>query len=193
MVKSLFVLLGMLLAGSTLAQGQALPSGSEGGGDAALVYNLVHTNTQPGKCGCFDATGASLSASLRLTSRIAGVANAGLLFAGNGPGTGNTLTLGSVVAGVRYYAPMYSLGVRVQPFAELLVGAAHAGGGIAGAGDHSTALAGQLGGGADLPLSGRLGLRVQADYFPTSFANAANNRQNNVSVGAGVVWHWSRL
>jgi outer membrane immunogenic protein len=33
---------------------------------------------------------------------------------------------------------------------------------------------------------------IQLDYYLTEFTNATNNRQNNVLVGAGIVFHWSR-
>ena len=80
---------------------------------------------------------------------------------------------------------------RWEPFAQLLVGGAHAGGGIAGAGDHAYAFESRVGGGIDLPLSPHLALRmVQADYEATTFANSVNNHQNNLLLGAGVVFRW---
>jgi outer membrane immunogenic protein len=30
------------------------------------------------------------------------------------------------------------------------------------------------------------------DYYLTEFTNSTNNRQNNVLVGAGIVFHWAR-
>jgi outer membrane immunogenic protein len=81
----------------------------------------------------------------------------------------------------------------LQPFAQVLVGGAHAGGGVAGVADGTSAFAGRLGGGIDLPLTTGIAVRViQADYYLTDFANSADNHQNNTLIGAGVVVHWSR-
>jgi hypothetical protein len=30
------------------------------------------------------------------------------------------------------------------------------------------------------------------DYYLTTFANSTNDHQNNLLVGAGIVFHWSR-
>ncbi|MGB8521842.1 MAG: hypothetical protein WCD43_02655 [Candidatus Acidiferrales bacterium] len=44
-----------------------------------------------------------------------------------------------------------------------------------------------------MPLSPRFAVRViQIDYYLTNFANATNDHQNNLLVGAGFVFHWSR-
>jgi len=44
-----------------------------------------------------------------------------------------------------------------------------------------------------VPLSSRFAVRViQIDYYLTNFANATNDHQNNLLVGAGIVFHWSR-
>jgi hypothetical protein len=80
----------------------------------------------------------------------------------------------------------------LEPFAQLLVGGAHAGGGIAGIADGTSAFAGRLGGGVDLPVTTGIAVRVQGDYYLTDFANSADNHQNNILVGAGVIVHWSR-
>ena len=75
-----------------------------------------------------------------------------------------------------------------------MVGIAHAGGGIAGAGDNKYALAGRLGGGLDVPFSNRLSLRLlQAEYYLTEFPNASTGRQNNYLVAAGITLRFSRV
>jgi hypothetical protein len=75
----------------------------------------------------------------------------------------------------------------------VLVGAAHAGGGIAGAGDGTTEFMTRMGGAIDLPISHRFAIRIiQVDYDLTTFANGVNDRQNNLLVAAGVVYHWPR-
>jgi hypothetical protein len=105
-----------------------------------------------------------------------------------------SLTLTSYLAGARYRLPdPWMRGPHaLQPFAQVLVGGAHAGGGIAGVADGTSAFAGRLGGGIDLPVSYAIAVRVQGDYYMTNFANTADNHQNNILLGAGVVVRWSR-
>lgn len=183
----------MLLGAGSAALGQAVATGGVRGGDAALTYQWIHSNTQPGQCGCFSITGAEFSMSRPvLTDHTAAVLDLSAATAKNGPGTGNSLTLVSYLAGGRYYIsqPWFP---RAQPFGQALVGMAHAGGGIAGAGDGTYALAARLGGGIDVPVSSKLSIRLlQVDYYLTDFANASNQHQNNYMIGAGAVLRFSR-
>jgi outer membrane immunogenic protein len=99
------------------------------------------------------------------------------------------------MAGVRYRLPRpWMHGEHaLRPFAQLIVGGAHAGGGMAGVADGTSAFAGRIGGGIDLPINAGLAIRlVQGDYYMTTFANSADNRQNNLLFGAGIVLHWYR-
>ena len=184
--------IGFIIGTAPALWGQAVASGGSRGGDAALTYSYIHSNTQPGQCGCFSITGLDLSASRSiLNERTAAVLDINASTAKNGPGTGNSLTLVSYTAGARYYP--YQPWVRhVEPFGQLLAGIAHAGGGIAGAGDGTYALAARLGGGLDVPV-GRLSLRLlQVDYYLTDFPNTSNSHQNNYLIGAGAVMRFSR-
>ena len=193
-MRRIALAIAFLLGSSTAGLTQAI-AGSSRGGDAALNYEWVHSNTQPGACGCFALTGGGFSFSRNFTDRVAGVADLSVSSAKNGPGTGNSLTLVSYMAGGRYYVsqPWFTGPHAVQPFGQVLVGIAHAGGGIAGAGDHTYALAARLGGGLDVPIRYGLDLRLlQVDYFLTDFANAGNQHQNNYLISAGAVIHWSR-
>jgi hypothetical protein len=64
---------------------------------------------------------------------------------------------------------------------------------MAGVADGTSAFAGRLGGGVDLPLNSGIAVRlIQADYYMTSFKNSADDRQNNVLLGAGIILHWFR-
>ena len=182
---------GWLLSCSTALFGQAIATGGMRGGDAALTYQYIHSNTQPGKCGCFSITGVDLSATrIIITDHTAGVLDISAATAKNGPGTGNSLTLVSYMLGGRYYLQPFH---HTEPFAQAMVGIAHAGGGIAGAGDNTYALAGRLGGGIDVPFSDRLSLRLlQVDYYLTEFPNASTGRQNNYLIAAGVALRFAR-
>jgi outer membrane immunogenic protein len=166
------------------------------GGDVALTYHWVHTNRPPeGGCGCFDLNGGAISGSWNLNSRWAVAAEIGAENASNVLSTGQSLTLTSYMAGPRYYLSQpWKHGAHTpQPFAQLLLGSGHVGGGIAGAGDGSTAFVTRMGGGLDVPLNSSFAIRaVQVDYYLTTFANGINDHQNNLLLGAGIVFRWSR-
>jgi len=190
---------GLLLGMAMMAAGQTASQKTVPAGDAALTYQWVHSNTQPGDCGCLGLNGGGLSGSWNVSSHVAAVAEVSGGVATNGPGTGNTLTLVSYMIGGRYTLPQLAWphGVHglkpLQPFAQVLVGVAHAGGGIAGAGDSNTEFAARVGGGLDLPISKHFAVRVaQVDYYPTLFKNMSNDHQNNLLVAGGVVYRWSR-
>jgi outer membrane protein OmpA-like peptidoglycan-associated protein len=79
------------------------------------------------------------------------------------------------------------------PFAEFLIGFAHAGGAVTGGGSQYTfALA--AGGGVDLVLWKHVAWRIaELDYLQTNFtgiAVGANARQNNFRAGSGVVFRF---
>ena len=184
---------GFLLGMAPVAMAQAVSTGASRGGDAALTYQYVHSNTQPGQCGCFSITGGGLAMTRSvLNEHTAAVLDLSVVTAKNGPGTGNSLTLVSYLAGGRYYVSQPWLS-RVQPFGQALVGVAHAGGGIAGAGDGKYAMAARVGAGLDVPVSYKLAIRLlQVDYYLTDFPNAANEHQNNYLIGGGVVFRFAK-
>jgi outer membrane immunogenic protein len=189
------LILAAVTAAATSATAQAIPAAPSVGGDAALTYHWVRSNTQPGDCGCFDLNGGGASGSWNVLPQLAVVAEVGAEYAGKGPSTGNSLTLVSYLAGARYILPQpWLTGPHgPQPFAQVLLGAGHAGGGIAGAGDHTTAFVARMGGGIDVPITRHIAVRVvQIDYDLTTFANTTNCRQNNLLLAAGFVYRWSR-
>jgi hypothetical protein len=165
-------------------------------GDVAATYQWVRTNTPNGSCDCFYLKGGDLSASLRLLPRLTGVADVSLEHASNVLGSGSSLTLSSYMAGPRFRL-LRSWNHRPhtpEPFAQILLGAAHAGGGAAGAGDRTYVFAARAGGGMDVKLAGGFAVRLfQVDYYLTDFANSTNNHQNNLLISAGLVYRWSRL
>jgi outer membrane immunogenic protein len=164
-------------------------------GDAALTYHWVRTNASPGNCGCFGMNGVGVSGSWNLRSRWALVTEISVENAGDALSRGKSLTVTSSLVGARYLLPQPWLrGPHgLQPFTQLLLGPAHAGGGLAGSGDGTYAFATRMGGGVDLPMNSRIAVRIiQIDYSFTHFANATNNHQNNLLLGAGVVFRWSR-
>jgi outer membrane immunogenic protein len=191
-MRTIFVVAALLFAGASAALAQEGLSG-----DAAATYHWVHTNAGPGQCGCFGLNGGGVSGSWNLVGPWSMVAEVSSEFTSSTGPAGHSLTLTSYMAGARYQLPRLSRSWahgahRVQPFAQVLVGAAHAGGGVAGIGDASFGFASRVGGGLDIPVGRSISVRViQMDYYLTRIANAVNDHQNNFLVGAGIVFRWS--
>src|SRR5262249_17873961 len=146
-------------------------------GELALTYHWVRANATPGECGCFSMNGGGVSGSINIRSNFAGVVEISAETADNVFSEGRTLTVTSYLTGARYYVPRAWIHVRkLQPFGQVLVGAAHGGGSIAGSGDHTYVFASRMGGAIDVPIGGGIAIRaIQVDYDLTRFANLANN------------------
>lgn len=189
---NIFVWMAML-APVSVAMGQAastMPAHRQG--DVAVTWDWVRTNAQPGDCGCFYLNGAGVSASVKVAPRWSAVLEAGVENNNSASSMGTSLTLDSLHIGARYALPQpWMKGKHApQPFAQVLVGATHAGGSEAGVADNENRISALLGGGADFPVSKHFALRAQVDYYLTSFENTVNARQNNLRVASGIVWRW---
>ena len=188
------VLAGLLMATRTM-RGQALPPANAPTPEVAATYDWFHTNAPPGGCGCFSLNGGMVSFALPINQgRVAVVVEFDDGYASHVLNTGRDLNMSTFMAGVRY-----SPGAgrhRLQPFGQILIGAARLDGSLAGGSPSTTAnasgaFAGSVGGGLDLRLSHHFAVRlVQAQYLATTFDNFSNNHQNNVEVGAGAVFHF---
>jgi len=188
-MRSLLLLAALVLGGATLtmAQDEAYH------GDAAVTYHWMRTNAAPGDCGCFSLNGVGLSGSWNIHGAWSIATEFGSEFRAS-TSTQGSLTVTSLLAGARYRIPQPWLkgAHRPQPFAQFLIGPAHAGGGEAGVADGTYAFASRLGGGIDVPLKSHFEVRAfQVEWYRTQFANAKNDRQNNLLVSAGLVYHWS--
>jgi outer membrane immunogenic protein len=157
--------------------------------DLGVDYNYVRTNAPAGDCGCFAMNGGSgwiginFSHSLGIVGEIAGQ------HASNTSSTGADLTLTSYLAGPRY---TWGRAHHFAPFAQALLGGAHASGSLApgssGLAGSANAFALTAGGGLDVRLTRRIALRAfEADYYLTRFDNGVNDHQNNLRVAAGVI------
>jgi outer membrane immunogenic protein len=190
-MRSLLLSTVLLFAGAS----SALAQQDTYSGDVAAAYHWMRANAGPGHCGCFGMNGGGLSGSWNFRSSLSAVVDISAENRGSAPSANNSLTLVSYLAGARYKLPQPWLegSHKPEPFAQMVLGAAHAGGGEAGVADGSYKFATRIGGGIDVPLSARFAVRIiQIDYYLTTFANATNNHQNNLLVGAGIVYHWSR-
>ena len=190
-MRSLLLSTVLLLAGACAALAQQ----DTYSGDAAAAYHWMHANAGPGQCGCFGMNGGGLSGSWNFRSSWSAVVDISAENTSSASPASNSLTLVSYLAGTRYKIPQPWLegNHKPHPFAQVILGAAHAGGGEAGVADGSYKFATRIGGGVDVPFSAHFAVRIiQIDYYLTTFANAINDHQNNLLVGAGVVYHWSR-
>jgi outer membrane immunogenic protein len=181
----------LLLAGASAAVAQQ----DAYSGDAAAAYHWVRSNAGPGQCGCFGMNGGGVSGSWNFHGPWSAVVDIGAENTGSAPPANNPLTLVSYLAGARYKIPQpwFQGNHKPQPFAQIILGAAHAGGTEAGVADGSYRFATRIGGGIDVPLNEHFSVRVvQIDYYLTTFVNATNDHQNNLLVGAGIVYRWSR-
>jgi outer membrane immunogenic protein len=152
-------------------------------------YNYARSNAPTGGCGCFGLNGGSGWASFNFTHSLGVVGEIASQYASNISGTGADLTLTSYLAGPRY---TWTHAGRLAPFAQVLVGGAHAGGtlspGSSGLPGSANAFAMTAGGGVDVGLTRRFALRAfEADYYLTRFDNGVNDHQNNLRIGIGLV------
>jgi outer membrane immunogenic protein len=157
--------------------------------DVGVDYNYVRSNVPAGGCGCFGLNGGSGWASFNFTHSLGVVGEIASQYASNISGTGADLTLTSYLAGPRY---TWTHAGRFAPFAQVLVGAAHAGGalspGSSGLPGSANAFAMTAGGGVDVGITRRFALRAfEADYYLTRFDNGVNDHQNNLRIGIGLV------
>jgi outer membrane immunogenic protein len=159
--------------------------------DVGAGYSYVHTNAPAGDCGCFSMNGGYGWLGFHLGRGVAIVGEVAVQHAGNIANTGADLTLTSFLAGPRYTVHAFG---RLQPFAQVLIGGAHASGGLSpsnsGFGGSNT-FAAIAGGGLEFKLTERVAIRaIEADYYYTRFNNGTNDRQNNLRVGAGLVFRF---
>lgn len=180
-VLGITVTLSLLFCASAQAQ--------DGGRvNVGIDYNYVRTNAPPGGCGCIALQGGDGWLSFNFTRHVAVVGLVSGQRASDIEGSGADLTLTTFVAGPRY---SFEVGRRVAPFAQVLVGGAHASGSLAAGNilidSSSNAFAMLAGGGLDIALNRHFAIRaVEADYFMTRFKNGVNDRQNNIRLSAGV-------
>ena len=80
---------------------------------------------------------------------------------------------------------------KVTPFAQTLFGGILTTDGIGRSGPENN-FAMTAGGGIDFKLSKQVSVRpVQAEYFMTKLPDGLNNRQNNLRIGAGIVFRFA--
>jgi len=182
------LLLGAIAVTRLAAQTAPPPQGRF---DAAFTYNPMRSNVVGS--GGFWMQGASAQAEVRLTHGLGVAADIGGLHTGNINSSGVGLDMITYTFGPRYaWSPARH---KVSFYGQGLVGGAH---GFNGLFPHAAApqasassLAVLAGGGFDATLSPHLALRViEADWLRTQLPNSTTGVQNNLRLGAGLVFHF---
>jgi outer membrane immunogenic protein len=155
-------------------------------------YDYVRSNAPSGECGCFSLNGGSGWVGYNLGRGLTAVGEVGTGRASDINGTSADLTLTSFLVGPKY---AWRPGNRWVPFGQVLLGGAHANGGLtpaaSGLAGSENAFAMTAGGGIDVTLTSHIALRaLQADYYLTRFTNGGNDHQNNMRIGVGIVFRF---
>jgi hypothetical protein len=169
--------------------------------DAYVTYSDMHANAPVGGCGCFWMNGGTGGLSVPVWRNFSAVVEAGGNHTGHIPGFNVGLSLFYGMGGIRWRLANHT---RFQPFGQALFGGVHGFDSYFPAPvgklptSYDTSYASAVGGGFDIAVSKHVWIRaVQADYFYSELRNLEGNRQNQVRLGAGVVfrssgWAWSR-
>ena len=161
--------------------------------DIGGTYTYVRTNLLP-DCDCFSTNGGSGQVQFRLTSHLSLLGDITVTHSAGVTVNQYDLTQTIFAGGVRYFPTSGYL--KIQPFGDVLLGGAHAGGTLSPANTgygRSTTFAFQTGGGVQYPLSRRWTLMpIQAEYLLTNFGNGADNRQNDLRLSVGVLFRLHR-
>jgi peptidoglycan-associated lipoprotein len=182
-----FCVMAALTAGAQDARRQGI-----GSLDVGIVYNSSLANGGGGNE--FWLQGGSVQIHGQFWRGLGVVADVAGLHAGNTNGSsGSTVGLDLVTA---TFGPRYTWTSAHRPYAifgEVLAGEANGLNSVfpstAGARDSATSLGLQVGGGVNVHLRGRLSVRAfEADWLRTQMPNATTNVQNNLRLGAGLIF-----
>jgi outer membrane immunogenic protein len=153
-----------------------------------LGYSYVRANPSSSGADSFNLNGGDGSISYYVKQWLGLTADFGGYHVSQIGSTNVDSTLSTYLFGPRVRLPGTD---HLRPFAQVLVGAAHATGstGFAGASTHN-AFALAAGGGVDVPMTHHIGVRLfQVDYLPTWFPETAGGDrkvQQNLRVSTGL-------
>jgi outer membrane immunogenic protein len=179
----------LLLFGFTAVATLSARAQSAGLVDVGVDYNYVWANAPAGGCGCFALNGGNAWVAFNLSHSLGIVGEIASQHASNISSSGADLTLTPYLVGPRY---TWAHARHFAPFAQLLLGGAHASGDLApgnsGLPGSANAFGMIAGGGLDISLTRHIALRAfEADYYLTRFDNGVNDHQNNLRIAAGVI------
>lgn len=157
--------------------------------DVAVTYLAQRSNVTPGSF--FWRQGGAFELSAEAFHGFGIAMNIAGSEATNVAGSGINLDSLTTTFGPRY--TLHRRRGKLAVFGQALIGESHAWNGLfpatGGATSDFDAFALQVGGGVDLRMGHRFALRaIQADWIRTEFPNATTNVQNNLRLGAGVVF-----
>jgi outer membrane immunogenic protein len=150
-------------------------------------YNYFHANAPPGQCGCFSLNGGSGTVVYNIRPAWAAVADLTVGHATNVDNSLQNITIFNYLFGPRYTRRTSS---RFVPYGEVLLGGAKE--------DvnfqftiNRNAFGVLAGGGVTTRLNRRFGVTiVEGDWIYTRIPNAVNNRQNDLRIVTGVIYHF---
>jgi hypothetical protein len=159
--------------------------------EMAVTYNATRGGSVPNTN--FWMQGGSVELQARFYRGLGVVAEIASAHATNIQSSGVGLDLVTTTFGPRYnWTPAHR---RYELFAQVLAGSANGFNGVfptpSGALDSCSSLALKMGGGMNVVLSHRIALRAfQANWLRTQIPNATTNIQNNLDLGAGLVFRF---
>src|ERR1700722_3761866 len=179
----------LLLSLSSAAVAQQKPSNTL---DASITFSELRANAPVGGCGCFWMPGGTGELSYPVWKNFSALAEVAGHSTGNVPGFNVGLSLVSGMGGLRVRVPNHT---RYQPFAQVLFGGVHGFdsyfpapiGKLPTSYDTSFAMA--VGGGLDIAVSRNVWIRaLKADYNYSALRNLQGDNQNQLRIGAGIVF-----
>ena len=179
----------LLLSLSSAAVAQQKPSNTL---DASITFSELRANAPVGGCGCFWMPGGTGELSYPVWKNFSALAEVAGHSTGNVPGFNVGLSLVSGMGGLRIRVPNHT---RFQPFAQVLFGGVHGFdsyfpapiGKLPTSYDTSFAMA--VGGGLDIAVSRHVWIRaLKADYNYSALRNLQGDNQNQLRIGAGIVF-----
>lgn len=200
---------GVILAGVCLLTGatgwaQKAPSAEakpKVSTDLGMTYDAERGEPTPSDCGCFWLQGGGADVAVTFWKGFGVAAGLTGQAASNNIAPGVDLNKISFLAGPRYtYTDWRSPGgkPRFQIYGQGLFGEVHAFNGVfpapTGVVSSASSFAIQAGGGVNIFLTRHLGVRVlEASYVRNELPNNANSTQNDLLLGAGLVYHFGSV
>jgi hypothetical protein len=188
--RALLMGAGIVLGVSAWAQQATLPIKQPATSfEMALTYDSAQANNVPGKN--FWLQGGSVQVHGQFWHGLGVVADVAGLHTANIHGTGTELDMVTVTFGPRYTIPLYHK--RLAAYTQTLVGESFGFNSVfpgrVVASDSANNWALQVGGGVNVFVSRHFAARaIEASWLRTNLPNATTNEQNNLRLGAGIVF-----
>jgi hypothetical protein len=159
--------------------------------DVSVAYSYLRYNPEAPGIKSFSMNGGSASVAYNFNNWLSGVADIGGYSKHNILGNGVSGTLSSYLFGPRV---SLNRSGRFTPFAQVLVGVAHANNNFLVTGGSQTPFAAAIGGGLDWRWTNHIRVRAgEVDYFLTHFNEVTPGNvqvQNNLRVSSGLVFRF---